>query len=330
VRVTFLLLLVAAVMQAAVDGAVANGTTGKPQPGVAVTLVSIGGAGMQPQGTVTSGAEGKFRFEESPAGAALIQAVYQGVTYHLMLQPGSPSSGLQIEVYESSPRPGDAKVVQDIVLLEPSDSQLLVRENIIWENRGKVTYRDAANGTLRFYVPPEGKGALRVSATAPNGLPLDQRAVPAGQKDVYTIDFPIKPGDTTVEVSYTVPLADAGTFSGRSLQKGAPLRLVVPQGVSLSGEGLEPLGQEPRSRASIYGVPTPDYKVGIQAASAPAASEEEEGGSGFDQILPRIYDNVHAIVGLALLILATGFALLYGMRTTASEAPPAAGSKKRR
>ena len=332
-RAALFLLLVATAVQAAVDGTITNGTTSKPQPGVPVTLVNVGGAGMEPQGTVISDGGGKFRFEQTPAGPALIQAVHQGVTYSLMLQPGAPSSGLTVMIYDSSTRPGAAKVIQDIVLLEPSGAQLSVRENFIWQNAGKLAYSDPANGTLRFYVPPEGKGALQVSATAPNGLPLEQSATPAGQTDVYKINFPIKPGDTTVEVSYAVPFTNPGAFSGRSLQKDAPLRLVVPQGVSLTGDGVESLGQEPQSQASIYGVKTPDYKVQIQgtgAMDASATGGEEDSGSGLSEILPRVYDNLYPILGLALVILALGFALLYGMRKTSAQAPPTPGSQKRR
>jgi hypothetical protein len=332
-----LFLLAASFLQAAIDGTVVNGTAGKPQPAVAVTLVSISGAGMEPQGSVKSDAQGNFRFEQTPAGPALIQAAHQGVTYSLMWQPGSPSSGLKLEVYDSSPKPEVAKVVQDIVLLEPSGTQLSVRETVIWQNGGKTTYANPATGTLRVHVPPEGQDSLRVSATPPNGLPLGQSASPAAGENVFKVDFPIKPGETSFEVSYQVPFSSPGSFSGRSLQKDAPLRLVVPPGVALTGDGLEPLGQEPQSQASIYGVKTADYRVEIQGMGAMGAPSADGGGdsgsSGFNQILPRVYENVYAIVGLSLVILALGFALLYRMRkapAATAQVPSTPRSKKHR
>ncbi len=327
-------LLLAAALHAAVDGTVTNGTTGKPQPSIAVSLVNLGGAGMEPLGSTTSDAAGKFRLEQTPTGPALLQAVHQGVTYNMMLQPGSPSSGLALEVYDASSRPEAAKVLQDVVLLEPSGTQLFVRETIIWQNQGKTTYVNAAAGTLRVYVPPEGKDSLRVSATPPGGLPLGQPASAAGE-NTYKVDYPIKPGETSFEASYQVPFS--GSFAGKSLQKGAALRLVVPVGVALAGDGLESLGQEPQTQASIYGVKTAEYKVEIQGTPAPASSSgggaENNASSGLSEILPRVYDNVYLILGLSLTILALGFVLLYRMRKTPvqrDQAPAAPRSKKRR
>ena len=83
---------------------------------------------------------GKFRFTETPLGPALLQATHQGVTYNLMVQPGAPSTGLTLEVFDASTKPGAAKVIEDVVLLEPLGAQLSVRENVIWQNGGKLTY----------------------------------------------------------------------------------------------------------------------------------------------------------------------------------------------
>ncbi|HSW50168.1 MAG TPA: carboxypeptidase-like regulatory domain-containing protein [Bryobacteraceae bacterium] len=327
-----LLLALAGGVHAAVDGTVVNGSAGKPQAGVTVTLVSMSGSGMQPRTSVQTDAQGGFRFGQTPAGPSLIQAMHQGVTYSLAWQPGSPASGLRLEVYDTSPRPGSARPVQNIVLLEPSADQLSIRETVIWQNSGKTTYSNPATGTLRVHVPPEGANSLRVSVIAPGGLPLQQAASAAGPPDVYKVDFPIKPGETSFEVSYQVPFSSPGVFSGRSLQKDAPLRLVVPHGVVLTGDGLESLGQEPQSQASIYGVKGPEYKVEIQGmAVAPAAGGEEESSSGLNQILPRVYDNAYTIVGLSLAILALGFVLLYRARgAPAAQSPPSPRSKKQR
>jgi len=63
----------------------------------------------------------------------------------------------------------------------------------LWLNTGKTTFNDPEGGTLRFYAPPAAKG-IQVNATAPQGQPIRVAPEPAGQPDVYKVDFPIKPG----------------------------------------------------------------------------------------------------------------------------------------
>jgi hypothetical protein len=115
-------------------------------------------------------------------------------------------------------------------------------------------------------------------------------------------------------------------FSGKSLQDGAPLRLVAPMGVTLTGAGLESLGQEPHTQASVYGVKGQEYKVEIQGTGTLRAAQEameEDAGPSIEQILPRIYTKVYWIVGLGLGVLALGFILLY---RRSSLMPPSSNS----
>ena len=53
---------------------------------------------------------------------------------------------------------------------------MTVNEGYIFSNTGKTTYHDPDAGTLRFYLPPAAKGIVQVSATAPNGMPVQRPA----------------------------------------------------------------------------------------------------------------------------------------------------------
>jgi hypothetical protein len=237
--------------QGAVDGTVMNRTTAKPQPDATVTLYRLGEAGMDSLESVKSDAMGAFHIDRTPQGPHLIQIAYDGVTYNHMLSPGSPATGLTLEVFNSSTRRGSAKVVQHMVLLEPVDNQLHVSENVIFQNDGRLAYNDPDNGTLRIFLPEEAGGQARVMARAPNGMPIQRAAQKTNRPEVYKIDFPIKPGETRFDVSYVLPFSSPSVFSGRALHGDAPIRLIAPAGVSLAGEGLESLGQEPHTQAKL-------------------------------------------------------------------------------
>ena len=143
---------------AAVDGTVINRTTGKPAAGTIVSLVQPGQGGMQTLASVKTDAEGKFRIDKDAQGPTLVQAFFSGVLYNKVVMPGTPSSGLVVDVFDSTNKAGVAKVSQHFIVLQPGPSEMAVSEGILYQGDSQLTYNDAANGSFRFFLPPEAKG----------------------------------------------------------------------------------------------------------------------------------------------------------------------------
>jgi hypothetical protein len=318
------LLLASSAVFAAVSGTVTNQTTGKPQPDASVTLVKLG-QGMETVASVKTDAQGRFQIDKDLAAANphLIQVLYQGVTYNKAIPPGAPSAGLSLDVFEASPKRGDAKVTQHMVLIEPSGTELTIGESIVFENQGKTTFNDPA-GTLKFWLPPGANGQVRVSVNGPQGMPVSRPAEKTSQPNVYAVKYPVKPGETRFDLSYALPEKDPAMFEGKLLHGGGPLRIVAPRGVTLAGDNVKNLGPEPRTQASIYDVSGTEYKVAIQGtgslrASAPAEGPSEDDMPKIDEAKPRIYDRLPAVLGLAGTILLLGFVMLYRSSTASSK-----------
>lgn len=311
-----LLFLVLALPMLAVDGTVVNKTTGQPAANATVTLVQIGQGGMQPEGSVRTDAQGKFAFtSKDTPGNRLLQVTFDGVTYNQMLQPGAPSTGLSFPVYNASKTREKAQIGHHFLVFQPSGAQMTVSEGYIFSNTGQTTYHDPDAGTLRFYLPPGAKGVVQVSATAPSGMPVQRTAEKTGKPNVFKVDFPIKPGETRFELTYMVPYEDGAAFEGKVIDpvKG-PTYLVAPAGVTLKGEDLGEPQQEPQSKAAIYAVNKPAFKVelaGALSASAAETQAEDSSGPQIEQIRPKFWDNAKLILALTLGILALGFVLLY-------------------
>ena len=331
---SYLLVLCLAVPAlAAIDGKVVNQTTGKPQGGATVTLYKLGQAGPEQIESVKSAADGTFHISKDAEGPGprLVQAAYEDVTYNRILPPGSPSNNVTVDVYNSAKQQGAARVSQHMVFFEPVRGQLMVGETYIFKNDGKMTYNDVEGGTLKFFLPPAANGAVQVNATAPQGMPVPQAADKTFTPNVYKLGFPIKPGETRIDVSYNVPFSSPGKFEGRLLYKGGPTRLVAPNGVTVKGDGIQPLGQEPRTKASIWGVKGDSFKVEIAGSGTlrpPDDNAEDAGGASVEQIPPKLYDNMKWILALAFGILTLGFILLY--RAHVPEAALAAAQGKLR
>ena len=316
VKVLFWLLATGCWLRGAVDGTVMNATTGKLQPSVIVTLAQPGSQGMQTLATVKSDAEGKFKIDKDiPPGPALLQAIYQGVLYTLVLPPGGPTSGVHIKIYDTTAKPGVAKVSQHMILIEPSASALDISETFLIENESTTTYQDPAKGSIQFYLPEAANGKVSVTINAPGGMPIQRPAEKTKEKNVYKIGYPVKPGESRFDVSYSLPPTD--TFASKILHGEGVTRLVTPSTVTLTG--VQSLGQEPQTRAHIYDAgDDTGYTVQITGtgslrnpeAAAPA-DDEDTGAPQIEEQAARVYTRMYWVLGLAFAILGLGGVLLY-------------------
>lgn len=303
----------------AVDGQVLNQTTGKPQSGATVTLFKLGGqAGPEVVESVKSGPDGKFAIDKPLApGPSMIQTAFDGVTYNMMLPPGRPTTGIQVEVFNTSTKPGAARAANHMLLLEPQNGKLSVRESYFFLNDGKTTWNDDKNGTLRFQLPSKPEGQIEINCTAPQGVPIRRVATEAGPPNTWKLDFPIKPGETRIDLAYT--LSDATTYKTRLLTKAEQSMIAAPNGVTVTGAGLVDKGKEPRTQASIFELSTTDLDLKLEGqgelssgqGAAGGGQEAESRGPSISQVNPRIHDRLYWVLGLTFAILGIGFVLLY-------------------
>jgi hypothetical protein len=175
-------------------------------------------------------------------------------------------------------------------------------------------------------------------------MPIRRAPEPTSTPDVYSIDFPIKPGESSINLTYTMPFT-SGPFEGKTFFKGGGTSLIAPPGVILKGDNLESRGTEPRTQSAIFQVKGDSYKVEISGAGSlqrPQSGEADAGGGERDrisQILPKAYtkkiaglDAMYWVLALALSILGLGFVTLLRAQQpepAAAEAKSASAKKKR-
>ena len=318
------LLLLALPGAAAVTGTVVNGTTGQPVAGVTVVLNSLGQNGVEPIGEAKSDAAGRFAFSQNLSGPGMVRAAFGDVTFFRMLQPGAPATDITLDVAESSRQPGAAKVSKHMLFFEPSPTgQLAIQDTFIYTNPGKTVWNDPGKGELRFYLPPSAGGKAQVNATAPGGMPIPAETVKTASPDVMAVDFPIKPGETRFDVNYTVPYTPGEPYQGKVVTQDENTYLIAPRGVTLTGDGLNDLGPEPRTQAHLFGLNSDTYKIALTV-------EEPDNGPPIEPMAPRIYGSTVPILGLALAILAVGFVRLYRKSPVPPEPAKEANERGRR
>jgi hypothetical protein len=317
-----------ALVFASVDGTVLNRTTGRPVAGVEVNMLQPGAQGMQMLDKTQTDASGRFVFQrDRPAGPMLLQVSYKDVHYDKLLTPNIPASNVGLEIYEPTKSPGAARVVQRMLVFEANSSRIGVDETVIIQNDSNTTYKNDELGALRFYLPPAANGQMRVSAQPPNGMPLPQAPEKTAESDVFQVNFPIKPGESQIEVNYVLPVGSPFKYRGRVVgvkgMPAGPLRLIAPPGVTLAGSDIQKLGVEPSTQATIFNVVgNGNFSVDIAGTGSLHQEDSSSEDSDAPQITegkPPIYAHRNLLIALALAILAIGVVMLY--RTSPVRAP---------
>ncbi len=307
--------LIPASLFAAIEGTVVNGTTGKPQPSVTVSLVQPGANGMQTLATSTSDANGKFSIDHDvPPPPALLQADYKGVTYTQVQPPGQPTTGIQFQIYESAAKVPEGMQMAHLIMIEPSASALEISETFLIRNDSNTTFEDSSKGTAQFYPPKAAGDTVKVSVTPPTQMTISRTAEKAGKSGSFKIDYPARPGETRFDMHYTLPASD--TFTGKVIDGGRPTTVVTPISVHLTGDGIKEVGVEDQVQARLYEVTAPTFKVKIEGTGSireqqSNASQEDTGQPQTKEILARVYDRLYWVLGLTFGILALGGTLLY-------------------
>lgn len=262
------------------QGTVRNGTTGQPAAGVDVILIQLQG-GMQPVGNTKTDAQGHFEFTHPQIGAGpmLVRAVYRGVNYHEPIPPGKTTA--EVQVFEPTDKAGTFAIAARAVILQPNATDLLVGEEYSIENKTQppMAYFHQ-NGSFVFALP-DGAQLSQVSAAGASGMPVVQGTIDKG-KGLEAIDFPFRPGESNVRVSYKVPYAGNETkLRISSPYPVARLAVFAPPGVTVTGEGFSPAGQEQGFNAYMReAVAANAFLIVKVSGTAPMQSSSQGGGGG--------------------------------------------------
>ena len=260
-------------------GTVHNGTNGQPAAGVDVILIQLRG-GMQPVANTKTDAQGHFTFTHADIGAApmLVRAVYRGVNYHEPVPPGKSTADVQ--VFEPTDKPGTFSIPARAVILQPNNSELLVGEEYSIENKTQppMAYFHQ-NGSFVFALP-DGAQLSQVSAAGAAGMPVVQGTIDKG-KGLEAIDFPFRPGESNVRVSYKMPYA-ANETKLRISSPYAVARLAVfaPPGVTVTGEGFSPAGQEQGFNAYMREAVAANTAVVVTVSGTAPLQSSAQGNTG--------------------------------------------------
>jgi hypothetical protein len=227
-------LLAVSAMAATINGTVTNKTTGKPSAGDTVGVINTA-QGMDEITKVTSDASGAFHVDAPNGGQILLHVTHKGAEYFKTVPPGSVN--VDVEVYDSAAK--IAGITSEALVLraetDPGGKTLNVSENFFVQNASTPPRTEYGGNTIDFYLP-KGAQITQSLASSPGGLPTNTKVVPIdAASGHYAFTFPVRPGETRFQVTYTLPYSGKQAFSLKLSMPTGDVAIMLPKAMQFDG-----------------------------------------------------------------------------------------------
>ena len=219
-------LLAGAAFAQTLTGTVTNATSNKPSSGDDVVLLSLA-QGMQEADRAKSDAKGNFSLKLDDASSPhLVRVIHQGVTYHKMAPPGTPS--VEVQVYDVAKKVEGIGVTADVMRFQAQGNQLQGIRLFAVNNTSNPPRTQMNDQNFEFYLP-DGADVDQAMAMTANGQPINASPVPQKEKNRYAIIFPLRPGETQFQVSFHMAYTGQANINPKALYGAQHFVVMLPK-----------------------------------------------------------------------------------------------------
>ena len=235
---------------ASITGTVTNKTVNKPAVGDKVVLIQLQG-GMRESNTTTTDAHGKFTLELPDAGPHLIRVDHEKAGYFHIAPPGTQS--VDIDVYDVAESVQGVSTEANVIRLETDQQGLHVIQRYFVKNDSTPPRTQLSTHSYEIYLP-EGAQIEASAAMAPGGMPVSSSPVPLGDKGHYAFVFPIRPGETSFQISYRLPYSGSLKFSEKLALPADNVAIIMPKAMTFTPSAsmpFQPINDDPNAQTFL-------------------------------------------------------------------------------
>jgi hypothetical protein len=225
-----------AAVAATITGTVTNGTNNKPSAGDDVILVSLQQR-MQETARTKTDAHGHYSIDVPDQGMHLIRVDHQKASY---FQPAPPSTTtVDVQVFDVAATVPGITTEANVIRVETDPQGLHVTQSYFVKNDSTPPRTQFSNHSYEIYLPPDAKieGA---AAMGPGGMPVASSPAPMGEKGHYTYLFPLRPGETQFQVTYSLPYSGSAKFAPRLAGSADNVVVMVPKSMTFTPDPSTP------------------------------------------------------------------------------------------
>ena len=263
-------------------GTLKNGTTGKAAAGDDVVLLKLA-QGMEEAGRTKSDAKGNFSFNVDDTGSPhLIRAIHQGVTYHRMAPPGTTS--VDFEVFDVAKKIDGLTVTADVMRVQAEENQLEIIRLFAVNNQSSPPRTQMNDHNFEFYLPEGAKIEESIAMTA-GGQPVNSAPVPQSEKNRYAFIFPLRPGETQLQLAYRLPYSGQAILDPKSLYPLEHFVVMLPKSMQFSASNgapfqVKPYPNQPDTLAEVASNSRPGQSLAFKLSGTGTLQSDEKAAGG--------------------------------------------------
>jgi hypothetical protein len=160
---------------------------------------------------------------------------HQGVNYFRPAPQGTATA--EITVYDSAKKVDNLVGEGRVFRVQSADrQQIQVSEMYILRNQSQPPRTWMGDRTFEV-VLPEGAALEDGMAAGPGGMPVTSAPVPTGASNHYAFIFPIRPGRSQLQVTYTLPYNGSYDFNVSLDMPLAEYGVMLPKGMRFTSPG---------------------------------------------------------------------------------------------
>jgi hypothetical protein len=221
----------AAALAATVTGKVTNKTTNKPAAGDDVVLIGFSQR-MQEMGRTKTDAAGNYSLDITDNGMHLVRVDHEKAAYFEPVPPGKTT--VDVDVFDVLPKVAGVSTEADVMRIEAGPQGMRVIENFFVKNDSNPPRTQFSKEAYPIYLPPDAK--IEASAAmGPAGMPVSSSPMPTGEPGRYAFVFPVRPGETRFQISYTLPYNGSYKFTPRLALPTQNVAIMLPKSMKFDG-----------------------------------------------------------------------------------------------
>ncbi len=272
-----------------ISGVVTNKTTGKPAADDDVVLLRLA-QGMQESTRTKTDRRGHYTLEVPETGLHLVRVTHDKANYFKPVQPGAQGA-VDVDVYTATAKVNGVVGEADVIRLQTDESgkTLKIVENFFVRNDSSPPMTQFSDKPFEFYLPA-GAVVLGSAALSPGGMPVQAAPVPLGDANHYAFIFPIRPGETRFQVTYTLPYAGSLQLAPKPVIATDTVAVMMPKSMTFKGgnsTSYSPVTEETTAQTYVARNVSPSQPLGFTISGTgqmprdtPAPTGDPTGGGG--------------------------------------------------